>query len=222
MKRLFLFFALGSQSLFSSTIQEVFTHIYTIRFWMFGGNSESVSGPGSMIKQTGVIREELPKVLRRHKVQFFVDAPCGDFNWMKEVDLSSISYYLGIDVVEPLVESNKQKYSSEKVSFLVGDITIDPLPKADLFFCRDCLQHLSNRQIMAFVMNLKKSGTRYLFATSYKKNQINTDIKAGQCRSANLERAPFNFPLPLEVVFEGLNDKYVCLWLVADLPDFCL
>jgi hypothetical protein len=173
-----------------------------------------------MVKPTRVIREELPKVLKRYDIQFFVDAPCGDFNWMKEVDLSSINRYLGLDVVMPLIESNKQKYASEKVSFAVGDITVDPLPKADLFLCRDCLQHLSYKQIMAFVMNLKKSGTRYLFATSYKKNQINTDIRAGQCCSANLEIAPFNFPLPIEIVSEGFGDKYVCLWLVVDLPDF--
>jgi hypothetical protein len=34
-----------------------------------------------------------------------LDAPCGDFNWMKEVDLSAV-HYTGGDIVEPLVNSN--------------------------------------------------------------------------------------------------------------------
>lgn len=222
MKRLLVIVFVGAQSLPAATIQEVFTHIYTTRFWMFGGNRESVSGPGSTMKETVIIREELPKILKKYDIQFFVDAPCGDFNWMKAVDLSSVEQYLGLDVVIPLIDGNKQKYTSDKVSFAVCDITSDPLPKADLFLCRDCLQHLSDKQVMSFVMNLKESGVRYLLATSYQKNLSNSDIKAGQCRSANLELVPFNFPQPLEVIFERFNDKYVCLWLVADLPEFVI
>lgn len=67
-----------------------------------------------------------------------LDAPCGDFNWMKEVH-KDIELYNGIDIVEDIIGKNKKKYSTKIVQFYQSDITRDPLPTSDLILYRDCV-----------------------------------------------------------------------------------
>jgi hypothetical protein len=204
------------------TTKGIFTYFYETHFWNGGKiDSESVSGSGSTLQETKVIREKLPELLKKYKFKKFIDAPCGDFNWMKEVDLSCIDQYIGLDVVAELIKKNQQKYASSKISFAECDITVDSLPEADVFLCRDCVQHLPFKQIISFIKNLKKSKTRYLLATTYTATQKNDDIDLpGGYYPINLQKSPFSFPKPLEAITEKCEGKTVCLWRVEDLPDF--
>ncbi len=74
---------------------------------LFQGD-DSISGQGSDLKQTEVLREELPKCLNELGVKVLLDIPCGDFNWMRHVDVGDIKY-IGGDIVDELIESNTAK-----------------------------------------------------------------------------------------------------------------
>src|SRR5262245_66529053 len=81
-------------------LAETFSAIYQNNSWR---NSESVSGRGSTLARTSVLRETLPILLKELNCQCFLDAPCGDFNWMRQVGLDGIQY-VGIDIVADLID----------------------------------------------------------------------------------------------------------------------
>lgn len=200
---------------------EIFTYIYQSNHWR---NKESVSGDGSTMEQTQYIRAELPPLLKKYGIQSILDIPCGDFNWMKHVDLTGINY-TGADIVKELIDSNNQKYSKPGVSFTTLDLTRDDLPKVDLVITRDCLVHLSEDRVRAAINNIKRSGSKYLLTTVHGKAKKNRDIVTGDWRPLNLYVAPFNFPVPLlefrdtpDTGDNEFSDKVMALWEVASLP----
>jgi len=193
---------------------EIFSAIYRNNSWL---DEESVSGRGSTLAHTVVIRSALPIVLNSLGAQSLLDVPCGDFNWMRHVDLKGIEY-VGGDVVPELIAQNRLKYQSEKRSFRVLDITTDELPKVDVILCRDCFIHLPFGQILAAVVNFKKSGSKFLLATTHVSVRHNFDEPAGGWRSLNLELAPFNFPRPIQLLTEDSErGKCLGLWNLAAL-----
>ncbi|MDR1323847.1 MAG: class I SAM-dependent methyltransferase, partial [Candidatus Margulisbacteria bacterium] len=62
-------------------------------------SKESRSGGGSEVDATKTIRKTLPKLWKKYKIKTFLDVPCGDYNWMKEIDKSTITY-IGGDIVQ--------------------------------------------------------------------------------------------------------------------------
>ena len=76
------------------------------------------------------------------------------------------------------------------------DCTRDPLPAADLLFCRDCLVHLSFADIRRTLANLQASDISCLLTTTFPGAEANEDIVTGDWRVLDLERAPFHLPPP--------------------------
>lgn len=184
---------------------------------------ESLSGGGSNLRQTETLRVELPLLLSRIGAHALLDAPCGDFNWMRHVDLGPLSY-TGVDVVAPLIERCQRTYGGPTRQFLVRDILVDPLPPADVIMSRDCLVHLSYEHIAAALRNFRRSGATFLLTTTYTSRKRNWDIVTGSWRPLNLQERPFNFPPPANVIvensteFEGdFADKSLALWRLDSL-----
>ena len=127
----------GCRALFhrSKSMESTFFQIYERRAW---GDGESVSGFGSDLDQTAAVREALPALLKQIGARTMVDAPCGDFHWMKEVKLE-LDRYIGIDIVPDLIDRNQQLYTDEVREFRTQNITKEPVPNVDVIFCRDCL-----------------------------------------------------------------------------------
>lgn len=203
------------RSLARKSTSDIFTDIFRNNKW---GSEESVSGPGSSLKQTGRVRDYLAHAIASYQIRHILDVPCGDFNWMKHVNLNGV-HYTGIDIVHDLVENNIIQYGQENISFSVKDITKDPLGDADLILCRDCLMHLSNRQVFLALDNFCKTSSKYLLTTSFVNTTTNTDIAHGQWRPINLMLPPFSIGTPLEIINEGLeeddgkySDKSLVLW----------
>ena len=67
---------------------------YKERAW--GG--DSASGPGSSLRRTRNIRQQLPALIGQLQINSILDVPCGDFHWMRHVNLDGISY-CGVDIV---------------------------------------------------------------------------------------------------------------------------
>lgn len=196
------------------SMEKIFSEIYRNNAW---GDSESVSGRGSTFAHTVAVRSQLPLVLRDVGARTLLDAPCGDFNWMRHTRLNEIRY-IGADIVPEMIARNRQMYGSEKRTFLLLDITKDHLPKADLILCRQCLYHLSFRHIQAAIANFKKSGSTYLLATTQAIARENRDIRTGGWRFLNLHLPPFNFPTPLKSIIEYPEiGESLGLWRLEDL-----
>ncbi len=218
-----IFLFLISVAKLSAYNKELFTHIYNTHAWP---GKESYSGPGSTLKETVTIRKKISELLQKLNAKIFLDAPCGDFHWMQHIDLSSLDQYIGIDIVEPLIQKNKQEYENENRLFLCANIITDPLPQVDIILCRDCLVHLRFQDIRQALKNMKSSGVTYLLTTTYPRTQLNRklDITAPRpWRPLNLQRPPFNFPEPLVLINEGSKhekrhpDKSLGLWKLEDI-----
>jgi hypothetical protein len=202
------------------TVQGVFTYIYRRNAWR---NGESLSGPGSTVTETGRLRVELPRLMGKLACHTLLDAACGDFHWMKEVDIGT-ARYIGVDIVAPIVDANRRRYGHDSRSFLHLDIVSDRLPRADLILCRDCLVHLSNRKAMRALRNLQASGSTYLATTTYSNLQRNEDIATGAWRPLDLTLLPFSLPQPLLFIEEQSQyepdlrfGKRLGVWRFSDL-----
>jgi hypothetical protein len=209
-----------SNSIKNKPIKETFTHIKEQDAW---NSSESVSGEGSELKATKELSRLLPGLLEKHEITAFLDIPCGDFNWMQYVDLEKVRY-IGGDIVESLIDSNRKQYSNDNREFLVTDLTNDKLPKVDVVFSRDCLVHLSYKDIYKALKRIKESESTYVLLTSFYNCKKNRNIITGQWRKINFELFPFYFKKPIDIIDEKYtlkgehySDKVMALWKVSEL-----
>jgi SAM-dependent methyltransferase len=201
-------------------LKDKFAEVYERN--IFGG-ADSRSGAGSDLLQTEIIRREIPRILRENGIASMLDAPCGDWFWMREVDLG-IERYVGADIVDALIERNKFQFGGNGVDFICLDLSKDQLPEVDLIFSRDCLVHLSYRDAARMLNNFKASGARYLLTTTFPDRSSNIDLGDGFWRPLNMELPPFNFPPPIELINEGcteghnqFTDKSIGLWRLKDI-----
>ncbi len=189
------------------------------------GSAESRSGEGSSLDSTFIVRKELPKLLKKYKVSTFIDAPCGDFNWMKTVNLDMVDNYHGIDIVEEIISNNNQKYGNDKYIFICKDMIRDDLPQGDLLMCRDCLVHLSFNDGIKLIRNIKKAKIKYLLMTTFTDRTVNYDLSPIDVwRPLNMQLHPFYLPDPLIFIDEKcaecgnmFNDKALGLYKVENI-----
>jgi hypothetical protein len=179
----------------STKSTSVFDDIHRNNHWK---SPLSASGPGSELAETEEVRALLPGLVAELGIRTLLDVPCGDFSWMKTVELGNIEY-LGGDIVASLIESNNNSYGNTQRKFSVLDVVKDPLPIADLIFCRDCLIHLSFKDATAALKNIKTSGAKYLLTTTDPAVRANRPISTGEYRPINLELPPFNMGKPLSI-----------------------
>lgn len=203
-----------------SHMRSTFAPLYTENRW---GDEESVSGPGSSLARTAKLRRELPVLLQEIGAKTLLDAPCGDFNWMKDMQLG-VEQYIGVDVVPDLIARNQNLYGNDQRQFLILDLTRDKLPRVDVILCRDCFIHFSYSHIAAAIKNFKRSGSTYLLTNSYPGWQKNLDIRTGDFRHLNLVLPPLNFAPPLKQIDEKFPEeqdkffgKILGLWKLSEL-----
>ena len=204
------------------TTEQIFTKIYTNNLWK---GKNSVSGPGSELDQTGTVIQSLSRIIREYEFSTMLDVPCGDFHWMKEVDLGDVDY-IGADIVTALLEENTRRYSGEQIRFQKCDLISDQIPCVDLILCRDCLVHFSSQDSFSALKNICDSHSGFLLTTTFPEQLVNQEIRTGGWRALNLEIEPFCFPPPLTTINEGCTeengtyqDKSLGLWSIADLTN---
>lgn len=199
---------------------ERFTYYYEKNIW---GNNESVFGSGSTKRYTENLRKGLEKLFIDFNIKSITDAPCGDFNWLKLVNLDNIMYN-GCDIVAPLIEKNQRLYGSGNITFSVLDIIKDQIPKADLWICRDVLFHFSDNDIKLTIDNFLKSEVKFILTTSYELTKKNRNIKTGEYRTLNLQIEPFFFPKPIIKIDDSNNGelpgRIMGLWAKEDIISY--
>ena len=154
--------------------KQIFSEIYLENSW---GSKESISGPGSTYNRTHNLRKELVNLIKKYNITSVVDCPCGDLNWIKSI-FGSIPNYVGIDIVDDLINNNKKKFPN--LIFYTDDIVTSNLLNCDLLIVRDALFHFSQKNIKKVINNIKKNNTKYLLTTEIEdNNHINKNIIDG-------------------------------------------
>ena len=165
--------------------KKVFSKIYKEGLWNEG------SGDGSKIENVGEYVDVLQKYIDKPEIKTVLDLGCGDWQFSKFLDLSSV-LYLGVDVVDSVIDSNIDLYSASNIDFISRDIITYELPQVDLIICKDVLQHLSNRDVISVLIKIIKSSKFALITNDFNpESTSNIDIENGDYRYLDLTLSPF-------------------------------
>ena len=161
------------------------TKIYKEGLWNEG------SGDGSKIENVGEYVDVLQKYIDKPEIKTVLDLGCGDWQFSKFLDLSSV-LYLGVDIVDSVIDSNIDLYSASNIDFISRDIITYELPQVDLIICKDVLQHLSNRDVISVLIKIIKSSKFALITNDFNpESTSNIDIENGDYRYLDLTLSPF-------------------------------
>lgn len=177
------------------------------------GSSESLSGGGSEVERTKAYRRALAELVEQRGFKSMFDAPCGDMNWMPLALEEMRIDYVGGDISPLLIEQNRTRFPNLK--FVEFDITKDQFPATEVWHCRDCLFHLSYRDIDLALRNFLRSEIPYALITNHRGLIRNVDIESGGWRYLDLRRPPFSLPPPEAMLSDyrfGDLPRYVGLW----------
>lgn len=199
------------------SMKETFDYIYDNDKW---GGGRCKSGGGSLLGATVEIRKFLKDFLRMANIKILTDAPCGVSEWILECTVH-LDYYFGFDIVESAIIDRIKKNKRMNHFFQVADISTDIMPVSDAILCRDCLVHMPNEFVSLALKNFRKTGSRFLIATTFPNAEKNQDIPIGSWRALNLCGHPFNLPQPLYLIRENESaEKHIGVWYMADIPYF--
>ena len=181
--------------------KEVFSKIYKEDLWHGG------SGAGSEIENVKEYVNILQKYIDKPEIETVLDLGCGDWQFSKFLNLSSVSY-LGVDVVESVIEFNSNSYSASNIEFISRDITTYEIPKVDLIICKDVLQHLCNKDVIEILIKIIKSSKFSLITNDFTSGgSVNKDINNGNYRCLDLSLSPFNLDVLTVIEFERAGWK---------------
>lgn len=195
--------------------KDAMEQIYEQKLWG-GAEFDFYSGKGS--HDAEIVNPYIVAVisfLKSFKSRITVcDLGCGDFN----VGAALVKYtnkYVAVDIVEGLINHNKEKFNEDNLEFHCLDIAVDQLPFGDCVLLRQVLQHLSNSEVQKVLDKL--AAFKYIILTEHipeAKFIPNKDIISGQGirlkkqSGLNVLSPPFNFQVKEEktMLFVTLND----------------
>ena len=193
--------------------KETFSTIYKDNVW--GGDiGEFVSGSGTLNPNTSIYVKNVSEFIEKNNVKTMLDIGCGDFRVGRQICKENPTLvYTGADIVDSLIDYNKQHFSSNNIKFRVLDAVDDALPAADLCTIRQVWQHLSNDEIVKIIPKL--SIFKYLIITEHlpigdnifinlDKNH-GPDIRMLKKSGVFIDKPPFNMA-NTKVLFEYRED----------------
>lgn len=191
-----------------------FDEIYERGVWRHSDSQMATSGLGSELAATEIIQHEIPGMLTELGVENLVDLGCGDWTWMSQIQLSC--RYLGLDIVQAVVDRNQARYGSDVVEFRQLDAVTEELPVCDAVLCREMMFHLSFEDARLAFDNIRRNA-KWVIATSDSDIWFNSNIPSGDFRMLNLQRAPFRLPPPDRyIIDDGLvPGRFLGIWDTA-------
>jgi len=187
---------------------QIFKKIYDEKIWTPEKEKEKYkyySGLGSY--ESVFINDYINKVKKYLKTLSkkpnVVDLGCGDFNIGSKIR-KYCNKYIAIDIYDQLIKNNRKKFRNLNVKFLKLDFTKSQPPKADIYFLRCVLQHLSNEMILNF-LRLSKNRCKIIILTEHLPNDKNfipnlniatgANIRLYQNSGVDLVKEPFNLKI---------------------------
>ena len=175
----------------------------------WGGN-----GSGSTNENTEALRVGLTAMLKELDIESVLDIGCGTYGWMADVVAESEVDYVGVDVAVEAIEWNKREYPD--LAFETIQTVDDDLPEVDLVIVRDVIAHLSNEHVRRLLLNVKKSGAKFILVTTFPRTVRNQDCQDGRYRPLKLTLFPFKLPEP-DRALEDSENKVMALWSTDQL-----
>jgi 2-polyprenyl-3-methyl-5-hydroxy-6-metoxy-1,4-benzoquinol methylase len=209
-----------SEHLDRADLKSRFKAIYEAGVWQHGHTDTTPgSGEGSSLAATAALRQALPSLLNDLNAKTLLDVGCGDFFWMQHVTIDQ--NYVGIDVVESVIDTNTKLYGRLGRDFATRDATIDELPDADVVLCREVMFHLSFDDVLKLLRNVLSKKRSYLIATSDRQTAFNSDIPTSDFRLLNMETWPLKFPPPVREIDDSavFPRRIVGVWDARQLGD---
>lgn len=154
----------------------------------------------------------LEMLLKGFAIQSIIDIPSIDILELQKHDLG-VKRYLGVADSSLMAQGLQAQFGNGYREFVHFRIDADILPRADLILCWDKLCSLSNEEVRASLVQLKKSGAKFLLMHHYPETKINMDTISGVFRPVNWNNPPFNFPEPIIHIMEERENGVVSLAL---------
>tara|TARA_R100000152_G_C6770525_1_gene196737 strand:+ start:342 stop:1055 length:714 start_codon:yes stop_codon:yes gene_type:complete len=156
-----------------ASLEELFNFCCENHLWELGaveqGLEESMSGIGSHKAYTRKFVKNLNLIIKENGIKTLFDASCGDWNWMKDVDLDGVEY-VGNDISSYAIKHNKERYGHiENVQFVFGDCAEHLKDKPDNFYdlcvLRHTLEHLTLQHGIDIVLQIKRTCKRAIITS---------------------------------------------------------
>ncbi|GAB3085718.1 class I SAM-dependent methyltransferase [Cupriavidus yeoncheonensis] len=200
------------------SLGEVFTHVYQTGGWGLAADESgfysgsSSHDPKIVDPYVKAVTAYLGAMPERPAV---VDLGCGDFNVGKRIR-PVCGPYIGCDVVDAAVQSNRTRFADLNVDFRCVDITTDPLPPGDIVILRQVLDHLDNARIVTVLSKL--APYKVLILTEYQ--PLNTNFTPNLDKAIGSHLRLFG-PVPSGLVLTAppFNLKVLSARILCEVPD---
>lgn len=161
--------------------KDTMEQVYEMNLWG-NNNSNFYSGEGSHNPEiiNPYIEVVLSFLTSFKKPLTVLDLGCGDFNIGKNF-VKHTKKHIAVDIVNDLINHNKERFKENNLEFHCLDIAVDKLPDADCVILRQVLQCLSNKEVQNIVNKLHNY--KYVILTEHLPNgdfSPNKDIISGQ------------------------------------------
>ena len=151
----------------------------------------------------------LTQIIVNNNIRLITDLGCGDFWIMRHVlgflaEKNYNFFYNGVDVVEDLINYNRETFRHPNIKFHCMDAAQDDseLPFGELLIIRQVLQHLSNADVKKILSKTKDF--KYMLITEHIYDGADAIFNVDQSANINvrlsvaksglyLEKPPFNY-----------------------------
>jgi len=165
---------------------------------------ESISGPGSTVKNTKSALAWLEKQIADRGILSIADIPCGDHNWLANFNPIQNVEYIGLDALHDALSLARSKRPDR--SFFAFNAIQQRPGRYDLILCRDFLVHLTFEHGLEVLENFRSSGSTYLAITTFPEIKVNEELQESHpgwgWRKLNMQLPPFNLGTPIDSVDE--------------------
>jgi len=170
---------------------ERFSRIYKDGEWGYNQQGVGFSGGGSLKENSEKVLNYLQSFFKKHHIKSVLDIGCGDWELFKHINWNGIDYK-GYDIVDFIIEKNKQDYEKNNIHFFHANITAQDFPDADLVICKHVMQHLSNKDVFAILERIKKYKHCIIINQIEEKGITpNENLAFGKDRKLDITQPPF-------------------------------
>jgi Methyltransferase domain len=156
-------------------LHDIFNLVYSSSRWTDQGNK---SGPGSDPEVCQPMWRGLAEFIKAENIRSIVDVSCGGMAWwprILEMLDEGVSFY-GFDASEVAIGENKARfYDCLNWKFQAADARTFRYPPADLFVCRQTINHLWREDALGLVRNVSAQARRFVAFTTDNSIAVNPE-----------------------------------------------